>query len=692
MKDKRAMMQRAVEDKKIFLRTLNIGDGARQVEANDERTVPVSFSSEEPYRQWWGLEVLSHEDGAMRLDELSAGISPVLFNHDRDSQIGVVESAEVVDKRGEAVLRFSKSVAGDEIYQDVLDGIRKQVSVGYSISKYEVENAEEEDEFVRVTDWTPHEISIVTLAADKTIGVGRSELFTSENALESGKGADTMDDTKRQEQIKQLGIEYQCPDDAQRAIDDGTGYEDFLKDLLRAKAAIAKDKEDKVDPPAEPTKDAEPEPEAARGDTDDDEPEKVVDITGAQVDTINKLSEEEVAKAIFDLGQKHGLSDLAQKAIIDKTTLEDFKDKVLEHTLQEQGREMLGFSKTRIDAPVYEPQDVKRFKVTNLIKRMINPDASGVEGGLELEMVSEEAKFRKRMGHDVQGKAIPHSLLGVTSGQRDLTAGVNTAGGYTVDDDLMASMFVEYLLENTAASRLCTKLTDLTSDITIPRHTTRGTAQWTAETTAPTETNQVFDVIQMSPKHVRAFTSVSTTLLRQSSIDIERFVRMDLANAIATSMDNAVIAGTGSSNQPTGIKSQTGINTVTYTGTPAFNDYLQVEQQLADDNALMGNLAWVVAPNIRTSARQTAELGTGTETPIWNGNMILEYPANISTNVPNNEALFANWSECLLAMWGGVDIIVDPYTLSTRGLIRISVFQMMDFALRHPVSVCTLTQ
>jgi len=140
----------------------------------DQRTVEIAFSSEEPYERWFGSEVLDHAPQSVRLDRMNGGAA-VLVNHDSSDQVGVVESARVDDdKRGRAVIRFSRSRRGEEIFQDVKDGIRQLVSVGYRIHKYEVTERKGQSDLVRVTDWEPFEASIVAIPADASVGVGRS--------------------------------------------------------------------------------------------------------------------------------------------------------------------------------------------------------------------------------------------------------------------------------------------------------------------------------------------------------------------------------------------------------------------------------------------------------------------------------------------------------------------------------------
>jgi len=152
---------------------------AEQIETraldDEARTVEIAFSSEAPYERAFGMEVLRHNRESVMLDRLERGAA-VLVNHDANDQVGVVVSARVDgDGVGRAVIRFSQSQRGQEIYQDVKDGIRQLVSVGYRIHDYDIEERNGEPDVVTVTRWEPFELSIVAIPADPSVGVGRSD-------------------------------------------------------------------------------------------------------------------------------------------------------------------------------------------------------------------------------------------------------------------------------------------------------------------------------------------------------------------------------------------------------------------------------------------------------------------------------------------------------------------------------------
>lgn len=168
-----------------FRRTFQL---AKEKVDSESRSVELSFSSEAPYKRWFGYEVLGHNSSEIMLDRLASGTHPLLLQHDPDKQIGVIEKAWVgEDKKGRAIVRFAPSTnrLAEEVYHDVKAGIRSLVSVGYNVEKFVPVDGEgkacdegehdEEDKTYRAIEWTPFEVSIVSLAADTSIGVGKSE-------------------------------------------------------------------------------------------------------------------------------------------------------------------------------------------------------------------------------------------------------------------------------------------------------------------------------------------------------------------------------------------------------------------------------------------------------------------------------------------------------------------------------------
>ena len=237
---------------------------ATERKINDEkRTVDLAFSSEQPVERSFGFEVLDHAESSVDTDFMDSGRSPLLLDHDMTKQIGVIERVSIdKDRVGRASVRFGKSELANEIYQDVKDGIRSNISVGYQINKMERQSKSEgkRDTFI-VRDWSPLEISVVSIPADQSASVGigrtsnetnkviitqqREETKTMENNIEKKEEAPKVDvakvqaqarsdETKRIRDIQELGARHNKKELSDKAVNDGVSLADFRGQVLEA--------------------------------------------------------------------------------------------------------------------------------------------------------------------------------------------------------------------------------------------------------------------------------------------------------------------------------------------------------------------------------------------------------------------------------------------------------------------------
>lgn len=179
-------------------REVKAGIRALEGEGN-ERKFELTFSSEEPYERYWGTEILDHTEGCVDLTRLSE-IGCVLFNHNRDAVVAKVNKAWIDGERGHAEIEFDKDEESEKICQKVKNGTLKGVSVGYMVDTWEEVKSNKESMDGRFTGpcniakrWTPYEISIVSVPADPTVGVGRE--------MEQEKALKLLDIYERQLQI-----------------------------------------------------------------------------------------------------------------------------------------------------------------------------------------------------------------------------------------------------------------------------------------------------------------------------------------------------------------------------------------------------------------------------------------------------------------------------------------------------------
>ena len=174
-------LMRTVQREKEVFRAMTVNE-IRAVEGEgNERKFILSFSSELPYDRYWGREILDHSEGCADLTRLNE-IGCILFNHKRDKVIGKIIRAWIEDGRGKAEIEFDTDEESETIYQKVKKGTLKGVSVGYSVDRWEevtVNKTSSDGRFqgpVSIAKkWIAFEISIVSVPADPTVGVGRQE-------------------------------------------------------------------------------------------------------------------------------------------------------------------------------------------------------------------------------------------------------------------------------------------------------------------------------------------------------------------------------------------------------------------------------------------------------------------------------------------------------------------------------------
>lgn len=360
--------------------------------------------------------------------------------------------------------------------------------------------------------------------------------------------------------------------------------------------------------------------------------------------------------------------------------------------------------------------------------RAISAAASGDWRGAEFEREASEATAEK-LGRKPEGFFVPVDVLrGTQRSQRvqvpgrgwlytqrearDLVKGTATAGGYLVGTDLLAEAFIDLLRNRMVLQRAgAMVMGDLVGDVAIPRAEGGATGYWVAESGAPTESQQTLGQVALNPKTYGAFTDISRKLLKQASIDAEAFVRNDLAAVIALGIDLAGLHGTGASNQPTGVAATTGVGAVFAGGAandgvnangaaPVWADIINLEREVAIDNADVGNLAYICNATMRGTLKQTAKVASTDSRMIWNDAVadtpLNGYPAFVTNQVASNLTkgagtglsafFFGNWADLVFAMWGTLDILVDPYTGGTSGTVRVIALQDVDVAVRHPQS------
>lgn len=375
---------------------------------------------------------------------------------------------------------------------------------------------------------------------------------------------------------------------------------------------------------------------------------------------------------------------------------------MLEAEVKRNAETTLRTKETRVSEETKVKKNYSFLRAASLLSNNKNLD------GLEAEMHQEAEREFKEAGISPSGNLfVPKMYL--AREKRDMTAGTASAGGNTIPTilgDLIPFLDPRLAVINAGA----TLLTGLTGNLDFPRNDAAATANWETENSANDETNPTFDKISMSPNRLGAFTNISKQLLVQSSIDVENFVRNRLSEAVNRALDYALINGDNSTQPFYGILNTSGIGSVsigTDGGPLTYKHIIDLETELAVDNADFGTLAYLTTPGVRGYLKNT-EKASGTAQFVWmdgvppvgqqgiRTDLLNGYRAYVSTQVPStltkgsgtnlHAVIFGNFAELLIGQWAGLDVVIDPYTSSKNALVTIVVNSWWDAAVRHAAS------
>jgi len=379
------------------------------------------------------------------------------------------------------------------------------------------------------------------------------------------------------------------------------------------------------------------------------------------------------SKELTALGARYNCMDDAHNAIQDGKTAGEFSRWILDNQLKTEPVQDKG--------EILAPREEKRFSLCNAIAGYLK---DGRFGGYEAE-VSEEAQ--KRYGRVTSGLLIPNDLQ-----VRDITAG-SSSGADTVAT-VVDSNFVDRLSNMVVVEQAgATVLSGLQGNVGIPRLTTGSTGYWVAETGSPTESSPVFDQISLTPKRLSVHIDVSKQLMVQSTLDMENVLRNDILKGLAIAEDAAAIVG-GGTNEPSGILDTTGIGNTGTGQTLSYSEVWACISEVDQDNALMGDLAWLTSAKGRAALATTEVASSTAKFLLDNDGRVAGYPLFVSNNVPDTHGtdddgtafIFGNMSDLIIGRWNGVEVLVDPYTSAHSGIVRLIVSLFTDIVVRHAES------
>lgn len=598
------------------------------------KTYEFTCSSEFPVEDRWmydeennrfvfGTEILLHGAENVDMEWISSGNAPFLKDHCLEDQVGVITSAALENRVLKVSgLKFSRSQDAQDLKNDIDDGIRKNVSIGYIIEQIVefVAPQNGQEGVYQITRWKPYEVSSVSIPAVEGVGFGR--------------GKDQNFDTivyRKKPTNKGEGI---MPENTE-----GSGNNTPV--------------------PAAPV---------------------IVREVETDFDRIKTVAE--MNSRIFPGG-----IELATKAIIEKRTLAEFVKEWQPALLKESER------KATMKLDLTE-KEVKRFSLVKLIRSLSNDEGFGRKDATFEYEVCEEYSKKSGLDGTRGGIVVPYEAIPLNKRAAITVASPANAAG--VQGETTSGEVIEYLRAASSLSLAGARfIPGLVGKFDMARVGVGTTGYWVGEVDESgadiTTSSMDLDLLQFTMKTVGSTQAVSRFTLKQTSIDVEAVIRQDIFATIADKIDSGGLAGTGSSNQPGGIVYTSGVGTETFAtaATPLWANLVNMESTVAVANALRGKLAYIMHPTLRGLLKQTLRAsgvaaGFCVENDTCNGYSVISSTNALKSSV--KQIIFGNFSELMVGMWGGLEIVVNPYSNSLKRLIRVEAFQDVDIQLRHPAS------
>ncbi len=618
------MLKKAPQTRGFLLEKMNHDE--------DKRTIEIAFSSEEPYRRWFGDEVLGHESKEVDLSRMETGAA-LLLGHNWDDQIGVVESVRIdSDKKGRAVVRFSKSARGEEIYQDVLDGIRTQVSVGYMVNEMKlIEEREEGADLYRVTDWQPYEVSLVSVAADPTVGVGRqsdARVQKSEPEEKTVEKTEVKTETKVKEETKmteETKVDVQL--ERQNAADDA------------AKAERA----------------------------------RVVELQKA--------------------GANYDAADLAQKMIESGGTIHDFNQAVLERkgfeatkaedpNIGMSEKEQDTFSFSRLITALANPQDAGLQR------------AAGFE--LECSSAALAKTGRETKGAMIPFDVLTRNYsVGVAADGGNLVSTDLLSGSFidSLENTLALNQCGATILNGLNGNIAIPRQTGGASHFWLAENgaPTESSATFDQIALTPKTVGAFSDI----SRRLLLQGSISAEAFVRNELALRLALALDQAGINGTGASNQPRgimnqSGVNSITGGTNGAAPTWKNIVDLESAVANANVAGSRFCYLTNTKVRGKLKQTLLD--AGSGRFIWSVG---DMPVNGYDAVVsnQVPSNLTkgTGTALSAILYGNFADLIIGMWGGLDIQVDPYTQNTKGAVRVTAFQDCDLAVRHPESFAVMS-
>jgi len=321
--------------------------------------------------------------------------------------------------------------------------------------------------------------------------------------------------------------------------------------------------------------------------------------------------------------------------------------------------------------PVNEPKEIRDYSFFKAIQGSLNGNLDGVEREMHEEAMNEA----RSAGRSINGLGIPSFML---EARADISQGTSAIAPTNVN------AYADAMREASVFDKVGANiLTGLSANTTIPV-TGTSTVAWEGENDAAADGGANFGKVELTPTRLAAYVNISKQLLLQNGAGAELAIIRDLGRAVGQKMDAALFTTAGVTGAPDSVGE---LATSTFTEASfadkvsIFSDFVSAEQKLAEVGGLEGNLAYVASPKLMSQLKQSAQVAAVSAG--FQGNVINGYPSYFTNGCTSaagsGDFYFGDFSKLYIGMFGGLDIMVDPYSAAKNGQTQLVLNQYMDW-------------
>lgn len=641
---------RVFRDVSWAVETREVGEGEGK---KTERVVRCSVSSETPYPRYmkdaetgdWvrGLEVLGHNTDEIDDSRMKDGL--VIQDTHYGEQIGIMDKPEVKDGKIVGTIRFGHSQKARDIEADALDGIKKNMSVGYIVKEYKRDGVDEATKLpiFRVTKWMPYEASFVNCPADPNIGVGRSAAAETPHGNGAGEETNKKTTTANHAAETRGSTMKLTPEERQK-----------IRELASAAHVSG---------------------------------EEVVDMLTSER-SFEELREELLnrrEKYIEELAKKPATPAAERKAVLDEGAKREIAQK---------------YDIVKVVRYLTEMADMKSSSIDIGFEREISAELANKTGRAVQGILLPD--FVRAGANTTDGSLTLGTPAFDAATSEGGIAGIGGGGKNLVETLLLAGHFVEALVAALVLREACgvEVLTGLVGNVSIPKGESIS-GGWIAEGANAPKKNPTFGQITASPHTFGAYVDITRKLLLQSSINVQGKILQWLMYACANGLETAAFQGTGADGQPKGLC--TALTGTAWGNAPTFDKIVdliaaaKIANSYKPSMKFVGNAGvWaklaktrdyeVLTDGAASDAKNVGAIGGSTRLLDTATNKLIGRDFVEANLMPAKKLLFGDFTQLTVCLWSGTDIIVDPYANSTNGGLRLVALQDSDILIKRTES------